>query len=532
MRDLEKPGRSPAYGKHGMVATSHAISTGVGLDILRRGGNAMDAAVAACAVQCVVEPESTGIGGDNFCIYAPEGSIKDMVSFNGSGRAPARATPEWYADQGITEIARQTPHAVIVPGVIDAWETLIRDHGSMDLGELLQPAIEYARDGYPVSSRVSVDFESQIELLKGDPNASRVFMPNGKTPAAGEMHSQPELAATLSKIAAEGRDAFYTGEIAEDMVSYLQSLGGLHTLDDFKNAKGEYVQAISTNYRGYDIYECPPNGQGIIALLLLNMLKDVPTDGVDPLSVERLHMEIEFGRLAYQDRNFYCADPNKVDVPIDWLLSDAHAKELAAHFDPAKVLNPLPPVSAPVNESTVYISVVDKDRNACSFINTLFSNFGTGLMAPKSGVMLTNRGQGFTLEQGHLNCIAPNKRPMHTIIPGMLGEGDKAVMPFGVMGGQYQSFGHMQFLTKMLDFGMDIQEAQDAPRVFPIANTMDVEMEGTLPAETIAALEKLGHRRIKPAKPIGGSQAIWIDWERGVLTGGSEPRKDGCAVGY
>ncbi len=532
MRDLEKPGRSPAFGKHGMVATSHAISTAVGLDILRRGGNAMDAAVAACAVQCVVEPESTGIGGDNFCIFAPEGSVSDMTAFNGSGRAPAAATPEWYAEQGITTIERQSPHAVIVPGVIDAWETLTKNHGTMDLGELLQPAIEYARDGYPVSSRVSTDFMSNEDLLKGCPNATRVFMPEGRLPACGEMHHQPELAATLEKIANNGRDAFYTGEVAEDIVSFLQSHGGLHTLEDFKAATGEYVTPISTNYRGYDVYECPPNGQGVIALLLLNMLKDVPTDGVDPLSVERLHMEIEFGRLAYQDRNIYVADPNKADVPTDWLLSDAHARELAAHFDPARALDPLPPVSAPVNESTVYISVVDKDRNACSFINTLFSNFGTGLLAPKSGVMLTNRGQGFTLEQGHLNCIAPNKRPLHTIIPGMVANGDRAVMPFGVMGGQYQSFGHMQFLTKLLDFDMDIQEAQDAPRVFPISGSMEVEMEGTIPAETIAALEKMGHKRIKPAKPIGGSQAIWIDWERGILTGGSDPRKDGCAVGY
>jgi gamma-glutamyltranspeptidase/glutathione hydrolase len=532
MRDLEKPGRSPAVGKHGMVATSHSLSSAVALDVLRQGGNAMDAAIAACAVQCVVEPESTGIGGDNFCLFAPEGSISDMIAFNGSGRAPAAATREWYAQQGITTLERQSPHAVIVPGVIDAWETLSTKHGTMPLAELLQPAIEYARDGYPVSSRVSTDFTSNVKLLQGDPNASRVFLPGGKPPACGEMHHQPELAQTLQKIAEHGRDAFYTGDVAEDMVDYLQSLGGLHTLDDFKNATGEYVDPISTNYRGYDIYECPPNGQGIIALLLLNMLKDVSVDGVDPLSVERLHMEIEYGRLAYQDRNMFVADPNMEDVPVDWLLSDAHARELAAHYDPAKALDPLPPVSMPTNDSTVYISVVDKDRNACSFINTLFSNFGTGLMAPKSGVMLTNRGQGFNLIDGHLNCIAPGKRPMHTIIPGMVGKGDKAVMPFGVMGGQYQSFGHMQFLTKMLDFGMDIQEAQDAPRVFPIAGSMDVEMEGTIPAETIAALEKLGHRRIKPAKPIGGSQAIWIDWERGILTGGSEPRKDGCAIGY
>lgn len=532
MRDFEKPGRSPAFGKEGMVATSHAISTAVGLDILRRGGNAMDAAIAACAAQCVVEPESTGIGGCNFCLYAPEGSISDMIAFNGSGKAPMAATPEWYAEQGITKIERQTPHSVVVPGVIDAWETLLADHGTMSLAEVLAPAIAYARDGYPVSSRVSSDFASQATLLANDEAAKRVFMPGGRTPKAGEMHYQPELAATLEKVAKEGRDGFYTGSVAEDIVSYLQSRGGLHTMEDFKRLKGMYVTPVSTNYRGYDIYECPPNGQGVIALLLMNMMEELDLSGVDPLSVAHLHREIEYGRLAYQDRNVYVSDPTQSNPPTDWLMSKAHAKELAAQFDPNRALDPLPPVSMPNNESTVYISVVDKDRNACSFINTLFANFGSVQMAPKSGVMLTNRAMGFTLEAGHLNCIAPEKRPLHTIIPGMLGKDGRAQMPFGVMGGQYQAFGHMQFLTKLLDFDMDIQEAMDAPRVFPIDGTMDVEIEGTVPAETIAALEAMGHNRIKPAKPIGGSQAIWIDWENGVLTGGSEPRKDGCAVGY
>jgi gamma-glutamyltranspeptidase/glutathione hydrolase len=270
----------------------------------------------------------------------------------------------------------------------------------------------------------------------------------------------------------------------------------------------------------------------VIALLLMNMMEELDLSGVDPLSVEYLHREIEYGRLAYQDRNVYVSDPRKSDPPTDWLLSKAHAKELAAKFDPTRAMDPLPPVSMPTNDSTVYITVVDKDRNAVSFINTLFSNFGSVQMAPKSGVTLTNRAQGFTLKAGHLNCIGPDKRPLHTIIPGMLGKGDKVVMPFGVMGGQYQAFGHLQFLTKFLDFGMDIQEAMDAPRVFPIDNSMNVEIEGTIPAETIAALEKMGHKRIKPPKPIGGSQAIWIDWERGILMGGSEPRKDGSAIGY
>lgn len=533
MRNLELPGRSPVHATGGMVATSHALATSTAVDILRRGGNAMDAAVAACAVQCVVEPESTGIGGDCFCLYAPEGSVADLVAYNGSGRAPAAATYEWYADQGITGIERQSPHAVIVPGAVDAWDRLIADHGSMGLAQLLAPAIAYARDGYPVSSRVSVDFASQVALLKGDATAAEVFLPGGRPPGVGEMHAQPKLADTLEKIAKLGRDAFYTGEVADDIVSYLQSLGGLHTLEDFKTAAGEYVAPITTNYRGYDVYECPPNGQGVIALLLLNMMQSALESGKHgPLSVERLHWEIEAGRLAYQDRNAYVADPAKSDVPVDWLLSQAHAKELAAHVDPTKRTTDLPPVSLPTNDSTVYISVVDKDRNACSFINTLFSNFGTGLMAPKSGVMLTNRGQGFYVEKDHPNCIAPGKRPMHTIIPGMVGKDGRAVMPFGVMGGQYQSFGHMHLLSRMLDDGLDIQEAQDAPRLFPPPGEDVVEVESGFPPEVVEGLKKLGHKIAKPVKPLGGSQAIWIDWQRGVLTGGSEPRKDGCALGY
>jgi len=531
MRNLELPGRSPAHGLQGMAATSHTLSTLTAVNILQKGGNALDAAIAACAVQCVVEPESTGIGGDCFCLYAPEGS-DDLVAFNGSGRAPMAATAEWYMNEGITDIEQQSPHAVTVPAAIDAWCQLNRDHGKLDLGEILAPAIAYARDGYPVSSRVSVDFAMAAPLLAGDPNLSRIFMPNGATPKVGEMHSQPELARTLQMVADNGREAFYTGELAEDMCGYLQSRGGLHTLEDFANGVGDYVTPISTDFRGHTVWECPPNGQGVIALLLLNIMSGYDTDGVDPVSVERLHLEIEAGRLAYQDRNVFVADPTKADVPTDWLLSEAHAAELRALIDPDKGMDTLPPVSLPKHEDTVYVTVVDKDRNACSFINTLFHNFGAGLMAPKSGVTFTNRGQGFVIEPGHRNCIAPGKRPLHTIIPGMVSKDGKAVMPFGVMGGHYQSFGHMHLLTKFFDFGKDIQEAQDLPRVFPHAGTRKVEVEGTVPDHVVDGLKKLGHEPFKPAKPIGGSQAIWIDWERGILTGGSEPRKDGCAIGY
>ena len=531
MRDLERPGRSPVHAPEGMASTSHPLSTQTAVDVLRGGGNALDAAVAACAVQCVVEPESTGIGGDCFCIYAPEGS-DDLVAFNGSGRAPAAATANWYAENGIKSIERQSPHSVTVPGAIDAWETLARDHGTRPLSELLQPAIRYARDGYPVSSRVSVDFASQASLLKNDEGAQRVFMPGGKTPGVGEMHRQPELAATMQKIAEGGRDAFYTGDVAEDIVSYLQGKGGLHTMEDFANMRGEYVTPITLNFRGYDVYQCPPNGQGVIALMLLNIMSEVETYGDQPITLERVHAEIEAGRLAYRDRNLYLADPNQAEVPVDWLLSREHAAQVRAAIDPVKALSPLPEFTGPKHESTVYISVVDKDRNCCSFINTLFSNFGSVQMAPKSGVMLQNRGQGFVLDPNHPNCIAPGKRPLHTIIPGMVVKDGKAVMPYGVMGGEYQSFGHMQFLTGMFDYGLDIQEAQDRPRFFPDPFSGEVEGEGTIPEDIQAGLREKGHKLARPAKPIGGSQAIWVDYEQSVLTAGSDPRKDGCAIGY
>ncbi|MGI9523703.1 MAG: gamma-glutamyltransferase [Hyphomicrobiaceae bacterium] len=531
MRNLEMPGRSPVHAPTAMAATSHPLATETAIRILRSGGNALDAAIGACAVQCVVEPESTGIGGDAFCIYAPEGS-DELVAFNGSGRAPAAATPQWYAKNAIEKIERQTPHAVTVPGAVDAWEQLLNDYGSRTLGELLQPAIAYAKDGYPVSSRVSVDFASQRALLANDPAAAEIFLFNGKTPSVGTMHRQPALASTLMKIAETGRDAFYTGEVADDIVSFLQSKGGLHTMDDFAAARGEYVDPISTNFRGVDVYQCPPNGQGVIALLLLNVMRGIGTFGDNPISIERIHAEIEAGRLAYKDRNLYVADPSQAHIPVEWLLADDHADEIRNAINPDFALNPLPEFTAPQHDSTVYITVVDKDRNCCSFINTLFANFGSVQMAPKSGVFLQNRGQGFVLDPDHPNCIGPGKRPLHTIIPGMGVHEGRAVMPFGVMGGQYQAFGHMQFMTRLFDFGLDIQQAQDHPRFFPNPYTGEVEVESTVPEEIVDALRKKGHKIVAPAKPIGGSQAIWVDWEQNVLTGGSDPRKDGCAMGY
>ncbi len=329
-----------------------------------------------------------------------------------------------------------------------------------------------------------------------------------------------------------GRDGFYEGPIAEDIVGHLRARGGLHTVQDFADMQGEYVTPISAKFRDHTIYQCPPNGQGVIALLLLNIMSGVTAGTEGHVELTRVHREIEAGRLAYQDRNFFLADPDHSQVPLDWLLSSQHADELRSAIDDARALDPLPRFNAPRHQSTVYISVVDKDRNACSFINTLFHNFGSGLMAPNCGVMLHNRGQGFVLDPSHPNCIAPGKRPLHTIIPGMVAKQGKVIMPYGVMGGDYQAFGHMQFLTRVFDYGLDIQQAQDAPRFFPDPHSGEVEVEGTLPARVLEGLRGKGHRLVRPVKPIGGSQAILIDWEQGVLTGGSDPRKDGCAIGY
>jgi len=521
MRNLELPGRSPVHSTHGMAATSHPLASNTALDILKRGGNALDAAIAACAVQCVVEPQATGIGGDCFCLYAPEGSA-DIVAFNGSGQTPAALTLDWFRQHGITEIQRQSPQSVTVPGAVNAWCQLNADHGRLPMAELLEPAIAYARNGYPIAS----------SLLRADENAAAVFLPQGRTPATGEMHQQPLLAATLERIGAEGREGFYSGPVADDMVSYLNAKGGLHTLQDFAAVSGDYVDPIATRYLDYDVYQVPPNGQGIIALQLLNIAGGFAAERGQEMSVARLHHEIEAGRLGYQDRYLYVADQQHVKVPVDWLLSAEHAEELRSAINPARALDQLPAFSSPLQQSTVTLSVVDKDRNACSFINSLFNSFGSVQMAPRSGVMLHNRGQGFVLEEGHPNCIAPGKRPMHTIIPAMVARGDRVVMPYGVMGGHYQSYGHMQFLSRLLHYGLDIQQAQDLPRLFPIPGTNQVEYESTLPATTVEALRGMGHNMVPAENPIGGSQAIWIDWQSGVLTGGSDPRKDGCAIGY
>jgi gamma-glutamyltranspeptidase / glutathione hydrolase len=528
MRDFQIPGRSPVRVTEAAVATSHPLASVTAIEIMQDGGNAIDAAIAAAAVLAVVEPQSTGIGGDGFMLYAPKGG-SDVIAFNGSGRAPQKATLDWFVKNKISEITNYSAHAVTIPGVVDCWAQAAADHGTRDLAALLKPAIHYAEHGYMVADRVSFDWQASAEMLALDPNCAEVFLANGHVPQAGDIHHQPKLAETLRIIAKHGRKGFYDGAVAKDMVDHLNAHGGLHSMEDFSEARGEYVKSISVNYRGVDIHQIPPNNQGITALIMLNLLQGFIPSKDGPLSAARLHLELEAARLAYDVRNRYIADPRQIQIQLAHMLSAAFADELRSSINLNQAATHLPRTSLQKSE-TVYLSVVDRDRNAVSFINSIYHSFGSGLVAPKSGVLLQNRGMSFKIDAEHPNCIAPGKRPMHTIMPGMAMKNGKPLMPYGVMGGDYQPFGHAHVLTNILDYGMDPQAAIDCPRVFYSDGV--VEAERGINAETRKGLEALGHKVITTDEPLGGGQAILIDWDKGTLTAGSDPRKDGCALGY
>ncbi len=529
MHGFASPPRTTTHAEHGMAATSNRDATRAAVDILKNGGNAMDAAVAAAAVLAVVEPMSTGIGGDVFCLYAPEGSSR-IVAYNGSGRAPRKADLSWYLDRNISRIAADSAHAVTVPGCVDAWCRLIDDHGSMGIGEVLQPAIRLAEEGYVIQPVIHEAWRASRPRLAADAHAARVLLVDGDAPEPGAIHTQPLLAATLREIAACGRAGFYEGWVAEDIVRRLGELGGLHSIEDLTGAAGEYVEPICSDIAGYTVHECPPNGQGIVALIMMNILEGCDGTGSDPLSADRIHLALEAGRLAFRDRALYVADPAMADVPVDTLLSPSYTDLLRSQIDPARAMVDLPPAELPATPSTVYLAVVDRDRNAASFINSLYFAFGSSRVAPKSGVTLQNRGCGFVLEPGHRNAIAPGKRPMHTIIPAMLTKDERAIMPFGVMGGDYQPWGHTHVLQNMLHYGMSPQEALDLPR-FCYQDGVAM-MEPAIPGHVMHDLANRGHPLGITPEPFGGGQAIWIDWEKGTLAGGSEPRKDGIALGY
>jgi len=527
MRDFERPGRSTAYAEHGMAATSHPAATLTALDVLRAGGNAIDAAVAAVAVKCVVEPGMTGIGGDCFVLLGrPDGEV---VALNGSGRAPAAASAQRLAELGVTDL-HESVHAVTVPGAIDAWQRLLDAHGTKGLDELLQPAIGYAEKGFLVTPRVAFDWAGMTDRIALSEGGRRYYMTSGTAPVVGQKVRLPALARTLRTIASHGRDAFYAGELAERMVAFLKSQGGLHTLDDFATAGGAFVTPIKTSYRGLDVFECPPNGQGIITLLMLNILEGMELGGLDPNGARRLHLEAEATRLAMRERDACVADPAQVHVPVDRLLDKGYAAQLRSLINPKRALDLAPAPAEVAHADTVYLTVVDRDRNVVSFINSLFEGFGSGLACAETGVLFHNRGKSFSLDAAHPNAIAPGKRPMHTIIPALAQKDGVPVMGFGVMGGHFQPVGQTHVLTNVLDFGMDPQDAIDAPRAFAHEGVMQVERG--VPGSVAEELARRGHQVVPAAKPLGGGQMIMVDHARGVLIGGSDPRKDGIALGY
>jgi gamma-glutamyltranspeptidase / glutathione hydrolase len=528
MRNFHLAGRSTVHAQNAMVATSHPLAALTAIEVMRSGGTAADAAVAACALLGVIEPQSTGIGGDCFALAQPRGEGK-IVAYNGSGRAPKAAESSWYLEHNIKAIPLTSAHAVTIPGAVDAWTTILRDHGKLGLDTLLQPAIKAAEEGYIVGPRIAFDWKNQLEKLKKGTNTPRYLLPHGKAPVAGDVIHQPELGRTLRSIAKDGRDAFYKGAIAEDMVETLRGIGGLHTTDDFAAHTTETTAPIGTVYKGLDVWQCPPNGPGITMLVMLNILSRFDLTKFPAMSVERFHLEAEAARIAYMMREQHIGDPVHVNVDVARILTEEFAEEYGGKIRMDRLLD-LPVVTPPMNPSTVYITVVDKDRNVCSFINSIAHSFGSAIVSNKTGILLQNRGGGFRIQPGHPNCIAPGKRPLHTIIPSLVTKAGRALMPFGVMGGQYQPVGQVHVLTNMLDYGCDVQEAIDMPRGLHYENVY--QLEDGVPAAIVDGLKKLGHQTTSVVGPLGGGQAIWIDWDKGTLTGGSDPRKDGCALGY
>lgn len=527
-RDYIMPGRSAALGENGMAATSHPLATLAAIDVLRAGGNAIDAAIAAVAVQCVVEPAMTGIGGDCFAIVAPADG-RPVTAFNGSGWAPAGASSEALRAAGLSSIPESSPHAVTIPGAVDAWCQLSASYGRLELPQLLAPAIALAENGFRVTGRVALDWARYRSRVEHHAPAREQFSPGGNTPHTGDRFVNPALAQTLRAIATNGRDAFYDGPVADEITATLQALGGSHTIEDFAAYRGFETTPISAAFRGHDILECPPNGQGLAALVIARILDGFELSDSAVSEADRIHLLAEATKAAYRLRDTLIADPAHMTVSVDAILAEGHIAGLRSkiRLDQSSASSVW---DGPVHRDTVYLTVVDRDRNCVSLINSIFASFGSGIYAPKSGVLLQNRGSGFSLTAGHPNELAPRKRPLHTIIPGLVMKDAIPVMPFGVMGGQFQATGHAHFLSHVLDRSYDPQRANEAPRSFAFDGLLT--LEPAFGAAVRADLEARGHRTAWASDPIGGCQAIFIDHDRGVLVGGSDHRKDGMALGY
>lgn len=525
-----RAGRSMAMSRKGIVATEHTLATLAGLDLLRKGGTAIDAAVGAAAVMSVVEPMMTGPGGDVWILYY-EAATGRVHALNGSGRSPMGLTRDYFAAKEEPKIEDESWESVTVPGAVDAWVTAHQRFGRLPLGEVLEPAIGYATEGFVVTEFVGTTWKKYEKKLEKDRWTRETYLVGGETPRVGSVFANPNLARTLEQIASGGRDAFYRGPIAREIVRYAEETGGFLSLEDFAAHSSTWVEPISTDYRGFEVYQCPPNGQGIGVLMMLNLLEGYDLKSMKFNSPEYLHLLIEAKKLAYADLYKYVADPRASRVPIAELLSKDYAARRRKLIDLDRA-DPSVEPGLPAGSDTTYLTAIDEEGNCASLINSIYSAFGSGIVGGSTGVVLQNRGGGFTLEKGHANEYAPGKRPYHTIIPGMVLKEGKLYMSYGLMGGAMQPQGHVQFLLAHLEFGLTPQQAAEVPRWRHMSGR-EVRLEHGMARETMDALRRLGHV-IVPADlgDFGAAQAILVDPQTGAYFGASDPRRDGAALGY
>ena len=531
--------RSEVIASHGMAATSQPLATQVCLDILKMGGNAVDAAIAGNAMLGLVEPMSNGIGGDLFAIIWDAGTEK-LYGLNASGRSPKSLSLEYFRKEGYASIPPYGPLPVSVPGCVDGWFEMHGRFGSLDMKEILAPAIRYAREGFPVSELIAYYLEGS-SWMRRFPGFEETYMPGGRAPSKGEIFKNPYLANTLEKIADGGRDAFYKGDIARTIERYMKDQGGFISYEDLAAHYSEWVEPVSTNYRGFDVWELPPNGQGIAALQMLNILEGFDIASMGFGSREYIHAFVEAKKLAYEDRSRYYADPDFNDIPVGQLISKEYAAGRRALINPERAAREYP-AGEMEQGNTIYMTVADSQGNMVSLIQSNFRGMGSGMTPYGLGFVLQDRGELFSLEEGHFNCFAPGKRPFHTIIPAFVTKDGKPYISFGVMGGSMQPQGHVQILVNLIDFGMNLQEAGDAPRIRhggssqPTGGKMSdggiVYLESGIGYEVIRELVKMGHTVQFDIGGYGGYQAILFDEANGVYYGASESRKDGQAAGY
>ena len=532
--------RSEVIAQNGMVCTSQPLATQAGLDMLKAGGNAIDAAIAANAVLGLVEPTGNGMGGDLFAIVW-DAKTQKLYGLNASGRSPYGLTLAYFKENGYTKIPALGPLPVSVPGCVDGWFELHGKFGNLGMDKILAPVIRYAEEGFPVSELIAFYWQSGARSLQRFTGFKEIFMPGGKAPGKGEIFKNPYLAETFRKIADGGRDVFYKGEIAEKIVEYVRENGGFLSMKDFKDHTSEWVEPISTNYRGYDVWELPPNGQGTAVLQILNILENFDLKSMSFGSPEYMHLFIEAKKLAFEDRAKYYSDPDFNDLPIKKLISKEYGKQRSALINENRAAR-----SYPAGEleqgNTIYLTTADKYGNMVSLIQSNYRGLGSGMTPGKLGFILQDRGELFSLEEGHMNVYEPHKRPFHTIIPGFITKDGKPWASFGVMGGAMQPQGHAQVICNLIDFGMNLQEAGDAPRIRhsgssqPTGEVMNdggtVYLESGIPYQTIRSLLMKGHDIQFTVGGYGGYQAIMRDEKNKVYYGASESRKDGQAGGY